>query len=168
LPDALTLSRVPMAGALWLVADSLWALLAVMAAAAMSDALDGFLARKLGVFRGHGAWLDPACDKAFIVSLAALLVARGYAPWWYVALMASREILQLPLMLALLAFGRRGVGRFDFRASVAGKAATGAQFLALLAIVFRIEALALVIIAAVLGLGATVQYAQRAGRASAP
>jgi phosphatidylglycerophosphate synthase len=85
LPNLLTLSRLPMAALVWLVAPWAWALGLLMATAALSDMLDGWFARRmrarrkahglptrgLGEKGGRGAWLDPLCDKAFVISVVA-------------------------------------------------------------------------------------------------
>ena len=104
-----------------------------MAAAAATDVLDGTLARRRGVaLAGVGSWLDPVCDKLFVAAvLAALHVERG-VPLGMLALIVARELLQLPMSVVYRAIpSLHHWLRYDFRASVLGKAATIAQFLAI-------------------------------------
>ena len=79
LPNLLTLLRVPLAALIWVApANALW-LLGLMVLAAVSDWADGFFARRAGLSpEGLGAWLDPLCDKLFILSV---LIAIAYSLW---------------------------------------------------------------------------------------
>ncbi|KAA0218298.1 hypothetical protein EDM80_00925 [bacterium] len=163
LPDVLTLSRLPMAAAVWLVAPWPWALVALMAAAALTDLLDGWAARSLGVMSGRGAWLDPLCDKAFVVSLLGALMLRSAAPWWVFVLIGTREIIQLPLILAYrLIRVLRPRLRFNFRAGLPGKFATVAQFAAVAAVLLQSAVVVLAAVSSVAGCLAVVHYLRRA------
>jgi phosphatidylglycerophosphate synthase len=137
--NLLTLSRLPLAAAFWLVADRPGWALAVMALAAFTDVIDGRVARAVRRRHGRpadapslGAWLDPLCDKTFVVSVLA-------ATWWQVRpplpellAIAARELVLVPLA-AVYRFTPlvRARMRYDFRAGVPGKAATVAQFVAI-------------------------------------
>lgn len=163
LPDALTLSRLPMAVAVWFVVPWPWALMALMGLAALSDLLDGWAARSLGVMGGRGAWLDPVCDKAFVVSLLAALMLQLAAPWWVFILIGAREIVQLPLMLAYrLVRVLRPRLRFNFRAGLPGKAATVAQFAAVAAVLLERAVVVMAVGACMLGCLAVFYYLRRA------
>jgi len=125
LPTLLTLSRLVMAGGVWFALRSPALLLALMAAAAVTDMLDGWLARRQGSAGGAGIWLDPLCDKVFVLSaLAAVWVARS-PPLWLLPVIGARELLQAFTWLL-----SRGRVRFDFRAVLIGKLATVLQFAA--------------------------------------
>ena len=139
LPNLLSLSRLPLGGLFWLALGptptTTHSLLAVgvMALAATTDMLDGYIARHRGVSTaGMGSWLDPICDKLFVGAvLAALHFERG-VPLWLLAVIVGRELLQLPMMIVYEAFPTlRHWLRYDFRASYFGKAATITQFLAI-------------------------------------
>ena len=58
---------------------------------AMSDGIDGWLARKQGTTRS-GAFLDPLADKAVVLGALVALVAKGIVWWLPVAVIAVREI----------------------------------------------------------------------------
>ena len=161
-----------MAALVWVAPGRPGWVLSLMILAGITDLLDGWTARLLSArsggarrtgFRDVGAWLDPICDKIFVVSaLAAVTVGTG-TPAWVMLLVASREIVQVPLYLVLKT---RGVfGRFDFRASMVGKAATVAQFAAVAAILFRHDgAIPLAVLAGLTGVLAAGYYALRALR----
>jgi len=137
LPNLLSLSRLPLGGLFWITLGPTptHAVLAlgVMAAAAVTDMLDGMIARRRGASTaGVGSWLDPICDKLFIGAvLAALHFERG-VPLSLLAVIVTRELLQLPLALVYRVIPTlRHWLRYDFRASHLGKAATIMQFLAI-------------------------------------
>lgn len=58
---------------------------------AMSDGIDGWLARKQGTTRS-GAFLDPLADKVVVLGALVALVAKGIVWWLPVAIIAVREI----------------------------------------------------------------------------
>jgi cardiolipin synthase (CMP-forming) len=169
LPNLLSLSRLPLAGVFWVALGPTpkRALLAlgVMALAAGTDVLDGTIARRRGVSTaGMGSWLDPICDKLFVGAvLAALHFERG-VPWWLLAVIVARELMQLPMVIVYRVFPTlRHWLRYDFRASHLGKAATIIQFLAIGALVMGWPAaLPLAWGAFGVGLVALIDYIRRA------
>jgi CDP-diacylglycerol--glycerol-3-phosphate 3-phosphatidyltransferase len=58
---------------------------------ALSDGIDGWLARKQGTTRS-GAFLDPLADKVVVLGALVALVAKGIVWWLPVAIIAAREI----------------------------------------------------------------------------
>ncbi|HWV53227.1 CDP-alcohol phosphatidyltransferase family protein [Pseudorhodoplanes sp.] len=62
-------------------------------AAGISDAVDGFLAKRFGMATELGALLDPVADKALIVSIYVALGFTETLPRWMVILVVSRDIL---------------------------------------------------------------------------
>ena len=62
-------------------------------AAGISDAVDGFLAKRFGMTTELGAYLDPLADKALIVSIYVTLGITGVIPRWLVILVVSRDIM---------------------------------------------------------------------------
>ncbi len=174
--DALSLSRIAFAGALWFVEPAPLPTLALMGAAALSDVADGWLARRLRGGRppppggGRGAWLDPLCDKVFVVSLVATLVLRLRLPLWLVALVSARELfLFVAFVLAHAPPARRGAAlRITYTATLLGKVTTALQFaaLALLVALGRVSPAAIAIAAgsALTGSAAVFGYIARALR----
>ena len=163
LAHALTLSRIPIALALWSTYGDPARSLALVVIAALTDAADGNVARWMQR-RGRtrpaiGGWLDPLVDKVFVAIVLALVWIRVGSPL-VVLLVGARELLFVPLM-ALYAARRSPAG--DLHADPIGKAATIAQFAALAA-VFAAPAWSLpaAIVAAALGVAAVAHYASRA------
>jgi cardiolipin synthase len=62
-------------------------------AAGASDAIDGYLAKRLGQSSRIGALLDPLADKALLVGVYIVLGMRGEIPEWLVFLVVSRDFL---------------------------------------------------------------------------
>jgi phosphatidylglycerophosphate synthase len=168
LPNLLSLARLPLGalfwGALGPTPAHAAAALGVMGAAAVTDVLDGTLARRRGTdLAGVGSWLDPICDKLFVGAvLAALHFERGIS-YGTLALIVARELMQLPMSIVyhLVPSLRRWL-RYDFRASILGKAATIAQFLAIAALVLGLPARLPIYLAFGLGVIALVDYCRRA------
>jgi phosphatidylglycerophosphate synthase len=106
-----------------------------MAAAGLSDMLDGFVARRTGSDSRVGGWLDPVCDKVFIVGALVAVCVEHRPPAWLVLLALTRELLVVPLTLVHLSTPGRAARDVEFRARPAGKATTVLQFVLLLALV---------------------------------
>ena len=161
LAHALTLSRIPIAIGFWWAYDTPWAV-ALIALAALTDTLDGNIARWLKR-RGAGGpdiggWLDPAVDKLFVVIVLGVLWLHT-RDLLVIALIGARELVLVPLAAIYLA--KRKPAN-ELRADVFGKAATVAQFIAL-AIVLAVPrwGLAAAIATAALGLVAAGHYIGR-------
>ena len=131
LAHALTLSRIPIAIALAWTYGDIWPSVALIAAAAATDAGDGNLARylqKRGSTRpAIGGWLDPLVDKIFVVIVLAIIWVETQNIL-LIALVGAREIVMVPLVAIYLA--RRGKSD-HLHADPIGKLATIAQFVAL-------------------------------------
>lgn len=175
LAHLLTVSRLPLAGLFWLVVgEPRWALL-VLALGAATDIVDGVIARFVVSRRQRlgqpppsriGEWLDPLCDKTFVLSVLAAIAIRLDTPALLLLAIAAREIILVPLA-AIYRFTPllRSRMRYRFRAGVLGKAATVAQFLAILAVLFRDpRAPLLAALAAVVGILAAAAYVLRGVR----
>ncbi len=163
LANLLTIARIPLGIVFWFAAPRPWLAFAVIAAAGITDLLDGWLARRAPLPTTTGSWLDPLCDKTFAILVLAALVVRLDVPVAVAALIATRELLLVPAAIAY-----RLVARFtvDFTSAISGKRATIAQFVAVLAIVFHAPfAWLLVLIAAGLGAAAAIEYLQRGAAA---
>src|SRR5215203_768376 len=95
-PNALSLLRlimVPVVVALLLAgSDGLAAAFFVLAA--LTDFLDGKLARRAGPTR-LGQILDPVADRLMLSSVAVVLAIRGLLPVWVVAILVGRDLLAL-------------------------------------------------------------------------
>jgi len=97
-PNQLTMLRivlVPVFVALLLQEDPYLKLMGVIvfAVASITDAYDGYHARKYGETTRLGAFLDPLADKFLITAAFLLYVHMGYLVLWMVILVAVRDIL---------------------------------------------------------------------------
>ena len=168
LPNLLSLARLPLGWLFWIALgptpDHAVRALGVMAAAAVTDVLDGALARRRGIdVSGAGAWLDPTCDKLFIAAVLASLHFERGVPFGILAMIVARELLQLPMVIVYRASPTLRLWlRYDFQASLLGKAATVAQFLAIAALMLGWPARALALLAFALGVAALADYVRRA------
>lgn len=97
LPNLLTFARILMIPAVLVLLewgaprDCYWAAW-VFALAAMTDMLDGWLARRQGLVSVLGQFLDPLADKLMVASTLVWLVPMGRIDTWAVVLLIAREI----------------------------------------------------------------------------
>ena len=93
LPNLITLARllsVPVA--IWLVlSDELAAAFWLFVAAGLSDAVDGFIAKRFDQRSHLGALLDPIADKVLLVSMYVTLGVSHTLPAWLVILVVFRD-----------------------------------------------------------------------------
>jgi len=95
IPNLITLGRI------LLVPIVVWAITSggmriafiLFLAAGISDAVDGFLAKRFHMRSELGAYLDPLADKALIVSIYVSLGVAGALPIFLVILVVSRDIM---------------------------------------------------------------------------
>ncbi len=97
IPNAITLLRFLLVPpVVWLLLQGQYALaLLVFAVAGLSDALDGYLAKRNGWTSRMGEILDPLADKTLLVSSYLVLGWLGQIPGWLVALVILRDLVIL-------------------------------------------------------------------------
>jgi cardiolipin synthase len=118
----LRLVFVPIFAILVIAQDYRLALL-VLLAAAISDVLDGTLARLLKQESALGVALDPIADKILMTTAYLTLAYRGVLPWWLAILVLSRDVaILMTALLIILVAGYR-----PFHPTVLGKASTAMQ-----------------------------------------
>ena len=71
--------------------------------AALTDVIDGTLARSYGLGTEVGAYLDPIADKCLLNGIFLALGATGAVPWWFVAVVFGRDIYILLAVVAVMA-----------------------------------------------------------------
>lgn len=114
LPNALTVSRLLLAlplGVLILREQYGWAL-AIGAFAGLTDALDGFAARRLQAFSRLGSILDPVADKTLILVTFLCFAANNLVPAYLALIVIGRDI----VIAAGAAAFHILIGAFDFAA----------------------------------------------------
>jgi CDP-diacylglycerol--glycerol-3-phosphate 3-phosphatidyltransferase len=98
LPNAISLSRLVLT-AVFIGATLMdhrfgpWLALAAFVVAAISDFVDGWLARKLGMVTAMGKLLDPLADKVLVCAAFVYLSEQGLCPVWVTVLIIAREFL---------------------------------------------------------------------------
>ena len=114
--SALRLVAAVIAG--WLILRGYdFAALCVFIFAGVSDALDGFLAKRFGLMSRFGAWLDPAADKLLMLISFVTLTMVGMVPLWLTVAVIGRDaaivlgiflawLLDAPLQVKPLAVGK--------------------------------------------------------------
>jgi len=95
LPNLITLARllsVPLT--IWLIFEARFGVAFwVFVGAGLSDALDGYIAKRFDRRTWIGALLDPAADKAMLAGVYVSLGLAGQLPAWLVALVVLRDFL---------------------------------------------------------------------------
>jgi len=94
-PNIITLLRIcSVPVAVWLILDhAMLAAFWIFIAAGISDALDGFIAKRFNAVTELGAYLDPLADKALLVSVYVTLGQQEYLATWLVILVVFRDLL---------------------------------------------------------------------------
>ena len=109
-----------------------WIALVIFSTGMATDALDGYLARKLDSVTIFGRMMDPLIDKILIQSMLILLSVSTWTsnlvPYWAVILIISRETMVTGLR------GYAEVQQIDFSASRLGKGKTMSQTIAIIMI----------------------------------
>jgi cardiolipin synthase len=95
IPNLITLGRILLVPfVIWAIASGeLRIAFVLFMAAAISDAIDGFLAKRFGMQTELGAYLDPLADKVLIMSIYLTLGISGVIPRWIVILVVSRDVM---------------------------------------------------------------------------
>jgi CDP-diacylglycerol---glycerol-3-phosphate 3-phosphatidyltransferase len=127
LPNLLTMGRV---GAIPLVLTNFWAMM-LYSAAAVTDFVDGWLARRMGLTSLLGKFLDPLADKLIVLATLVMMVAQGRVPAWAVIIIAARELSVTALRTIAISEG------VVIAASRGGKDKTAVQMVAVLALILH-------------------------------
>jgi CDP-diacylglycerol--glycerol-3-phosphate 3-phosphatidyltransferase len=157
-PNAVSLSRLLLAAAfgyLLFTDHGRVTLLVVFALAALSDALDGAVARGLGQVTHEGAVLDQFVDRIFTAAIVLLLLVHPLAAERPLLLLAcARELVALPGVGIALARGKR-----LYHVERLGKVATFVQSVTLAVIIAGVPwAPHLAVVCAVTGVAAALNY----------
>ena len=125
IPNFLTLLRIILVPVvvIFLIQGSFLNATIAFIMAALTDALDGFLARTLGQQTDLGAYLDPIADKALLISSFVTLSVLHVIPGWLTVIVISRDIIIL-LGIAMLSMMSISV---NIRPTVVSKITTAIQ-----------------------------------------
>ncbi len=95
IPNIITLGRILLVPVIvWAITSNQMTIaFGLFVVAGLSDAVDGFLAKRFHMTSEIGAVLDPLADKALLVSIYVALGIAGAIPRWIVILVVSRDIM---------------------------------------------------------------------------
>ena len=133
LPNLICLARIAL---IWPIVAALasanydFALL-LFAVAAVSDGLDGFLAKRYGWTSELGKILDPVADKLLLISVFVLATSLGLVPWWLTLTAVTRDLMIILGAIVL----RIWVGPLRGRPSLMSKINTLLQLAYLLGVI---------------------------------
>jgi cardiolipin synthase len=105
--------------------------LLLFAAAAVSDGLDGFLAKRFGWTSELGKILDPVADKLLLISVFVMATSLGLVPWWLTLTAVTRDLMIILGAIVL----RIWIGPLRGRPSIVSKINTLLQLAYLLGVI---------------------------------
>lgn len=140
-PTWLTLARIMMIPLLVVVfylplGWTNFASAAIFGLAAITDWLDGWIARRFHQYSAFGAFLDPVADK-LMVAVALILIVQGHPTAWmafWAAVIVGREIAVSALREWMAELGQRAT----VRVAAIGKIKTVVQMVALLCLLYSV------------------------------
>jgi len=157
LPNKLTILRILMIPLCILFVVLGWYTAAgiVFILAAVTDFLDGYIARKQNIVTNFGKFADPVADKILALCVMVVLIPALHFPWWAVCIVAARELAVDGLRLVAVE------QRIVIPAGKLGKVKTNFQFFSVLSALFLLPSwltLALCAIMSLLTIISGVQY----------
>ena len=138
LPNILTMTRIaaiPLLSVLLMSPSQsagFWAA-AVFSLASVTDWLDGYLARRMGIVTIFGKFLDPIADKLIVMAALIMILPYGRVPAWMVLVILGREI---------IITGLRGIASSEgivIQASNLGKFKTIFQLVAIIGLLLHYD-----------------------------
>lgn len=146
-----------------------WAAICVFAIAAVSDGIDGWVARRFNQESELGAFLDPIADKALVMAAVLILTFFQWGPdgwripYGFAALVILRDIVILAGIRVIWSAGRK----VEFRPHWAGKACTFSLFLVIVWVMLRPTTISPVypsIVAAIFVIWSMLEYVRQGMR----
>jgi len=137
IPNLLTLLRIILVPVIviFLIQEQFLNAAIAFIAAALTDALDGFIARSLGQQTTLGAYMDPIADKALLASSFVTLSVLHAVPGWLAVIVISRDVIIVMgiLVLFLMSVPVR------IRPTVISKITTAVQLITVLTVLFDLS-----------------------------
>ena len=134
IPNIITIARLSAVPLLvwWLFDGQYYNALALFLLMGISDALDGYLAKSFDWKTTLGAYLDPAADKAMLLSAYITLGALNLLPHWLVFLVILRDVALLSGALSYMTTTRK----LDIKPTLISKLNTFVQIVLVLAVIY--------------------------------
>ena len=132
IPNIITTFRlflVPIFAYLMLIADNLWGACIVLVVSALSDIVDGIIARKCNMITDTGKVYDPLVDKLMQITVLFALSVRGFVPVWCISIIIAKELVMILAGLVLY------IKKIIVQASWYGKMATVIFYVVMLLLV---------------------------------
>ncbi len=160
-PNAVSFARILLAPVIaWAIFHDRHALsLILLALAAASDFLDGYLARSSQTTTLAGQYLDPIADKLLLCVVFVSLGFVALVPWWFVAIVFGRDL----ALLVASAIAMK-ISRYDnYRPTIWGKISTAFQIFAAIGVLAASTPVGhyLVIASALITIWSAVHYTWR-------
>ncbi len=112
----------------WLnIGIGFWIMNLIFAVAALTDKLDGYIARNRNQVTTFGKFLDPLADKILVLTTMIILVERGLIPAWIPIIVLAREFIVSGYRLVAVEKGGKVIA-----ASIFGKIKTVTQMVAII------------------------------------
>jgi len=130
IPNILTLVRILLIPVFihFLVKEQYAAALYVFAFGSLTDALDGYIARRFKQITELGGILDPVADKLFLLSSFTASYLIGILPLWFFLIALLKEL----ILLSGYAVLRAKIQHVAIAPTITGKGATAAQMVTIL------------------------------------
>ena len=119
-----------------------WTAMTIFAVAAVTDWLDGYLARLWGEVSAFGAFLDPVADKLMVAAALIVLVELGRAESYLAMIIIGREIAISALREWMAQLGKSGSVAVAF----VGKVKTVAQMTAIIALLLLVPSIGFMLV----------------------
>ena len=125
----------------------------VFIVASLTDAVDGYVARKRGIVTNLGKFIDPLSDKILVVAALVSLVELQRLPAWIVVIIISRDFIVSGIRMVAAVEG------VVIHASAGGKAKTVTQIVAIVMMIFGIPfAMPVMLVAMLLTVWSGIDY----------
>ena len=155
-PNLVSTSRVVLAMG-FLAIDAVPVRLTLLCVAALTDFLDGWIARRTKVVSRFGALIDPVADRFFVLCVVISFVLGAQLTAWQAVASVFRDIMSL--IGWVVARNVSWLRPIRFRARPLGKVVTALQFATFVAVLLLPASVdGLVLVVGVLGLIATIDY----------
>ena len=121
--------------------------------ASITDAVDGYIARKRNIVTNLGKFIDPLADKILVIAVLTALVELHRFPAWMVVVIISREFIVSGLRMVAASEG------VVIAASKGGKLKTVTQIIGIILLLFNIPgAMAVMWLAVILTVWSSIEY----------